>query len=80
MFEIILVLVSILGGGIATIADFGIGSFNREFVVHFVNVMHRLHEKMHLNNFEMEFCIRFGFPQKDDSLVVGDAIVDLDVV
>ena len=27
MFEIILVLVSILGGGLATIADFGIGSF-----------------------------------------------------
>ena len=49
-------------------------------MVHFVGVMCRFHEKMHLNHFQMEFCIGLGCPKKEDSLVVGDRVVDLDVV
>ena len=47
-------------------------------MVHFVGVMCRFHEKMHLNHFEMKFGIGIGWPQTEDSLMVGD--VDLDVL
>ena len=47
-------------------------------MVHFVDVMW-VHEKMHLNHFEMVFGIGLGWPQKEDSPVAGDRVVDLDV-
>lgn len=42
--------------------------------------MWRFHEKRHLNHFEMEFDLGLGLPQKEDSLVAVDRVVDLDVV
>ena len=47
-------------------------------MVHFVGVMCRFRENMHLNHFEMEFGIGIGWPKKEDSPVVAD--VDLDVL
>ena len=35
---------------------------------------------MHLNNIEMEFGIRPGWTEKEDSLVVGDRAVDIYVL
>jgi len=48
-------------------------------VVHFVDVMCRVDENMHLKHFEMVFVIGLGRPQKEDSLMAGDRVVDLDV-
>ena len=49
-------------------------------MVHFVDVMCRFNENMHLNHFEMEFGIGLGWPQKEGSLVVDDRVVYLNVV
>ena len=49
-------------------------------MVLFVDVMGRFHKKMYLNHFKMELCTGLGSPQKEHSLMVGDTVVDLDVV
>lgn len=49
-------------------------------MVHFVDVMCRVHEKMHLKHFKLVFGIGLGLPQKEDFPVAGDRVVDLDVV
>ena len=49
-------------------------------MVHLVEVMGEIHEKMHLMHFGIEFGIELGLPQKEDSLVEGDRVVGLGVV
>ena len=49
-------------------------------MVHFVEVMYGFHEKVHWKHFRMEFGIGLDLPQKKGFLVVGDRVVDLDVV